>query len=158
MTTAKIIQGARTQLAGAAAAMNSLAGVPVTYVTLGTITHNSAGKVPLDCIVELAVTPGTVAGNKQVVLFAQTSLDGVNFSSGPASGTTTTDEPNLLFIGTLPLNTNATLQRKTFSLAAAMPGWVLQFATKLILKNDSGAALAAAGNDLYTLDDSGDMT
>lgn len=156
MTTAKIIQSTRTQLAGAAAAMNSLANV--TYVVLGTITHNSGGKVPLDCMVELAVTPGTVAGNKQAILFAQVSLDGTNFTSGPSSGTTTTDEPNLLFIGALPLATNATLQRKAFSLAAAMPGWVLPFATKLILKNDSGAALASSGNDLYTLDDSGDLT
>lgn len=156
MTTAKIIQGTRTQLSGAAAAMNSLANV--TYVTLGTITHNSGGKVPLDCIVELTVTPGTVAGNKQVILYAQTSLDGTNFSTGPTSGTTTTDETNLLWIGAIPLNTNATLQRKTFSLAAAMPGWVLPYATKLILKNDSGAALASSGNDLYTLDDSGDLT
>lgn len=156
MTTAKIIQGARTQLPGAAAAMNSLANA--TYVALGTITHNSSGKVPLDCQVELTVTPGTVAGNKQVVLFAQVSLDGSNFSSGPVSGTTITDEPNLVFIGVLPLGTNATLQRKTFSIAAAMPGWVLPFATRLILKNDSGATLAASGNDVFTLDDSGDLT
>jgi hypothetical protein len=156
MTTAKVTQGARTQLSGAAAAMNSLANV--TYVALGTITHNSSGKVPLDCVVELAITPGTVSGNKQAILFAQVSLDGTNFSSGPVSGTTTTDEPNLVFIGALPLATNATLQRRTFSLAAAMPGWVLPFATKLVLKNDSGASLASSGNDLYSVDDNGDLT
>lgn len=156
MTTAKIALGTRTQLSGAAAALNSL--LNVTYVTLGTITHNSSGKVPLDCMVELSVTPGTVAGNKQVVLFAQISLDGTNFSSGPSSGTTTTDEANLVFIGAIPLGTNSTLQRRTFSLAAAMPGWVLPYATKLIVKNDSGAAFASSGNDCYTLDDTGDLT
>jgi hypothetical protein len=156
MTTAKIAIGTRTQLSGAAAAINSLANV--TYVVLGTITHASSGKVPLDCQVELAITPGTVSGNKQAVLFAQASLDGTNFSTGPTSGTTTTDEANLVFIGVLPLGTNATLQRKTFSLAAAFPGWVLPYATKLILKNDSGAAFAGSGNDLYTLDDNGDIT
>lgn len=155
MTTAKIIQGARTQLAGAAAAMNNLANV--TYVTLGTITHNSSGKVPLDCMVELSVTPGTVAGNKQAVLFAQVSLDGAAFTSGPASGATVTDEQNLLYIGTIPLATNAALQRRVFSLALPNGG-VLPFATKLILKNDSGAALAANGHDLYMLDVSGDLT
>jgi hypothetical protein len=158
MTAAKIAQGTRTQLSGAAAALNSLAGSTATYVVLGTITHNSGGKVPLDCLVELAITPGTVGGNKQAILFAQVSLDGTNFSSGPTSGTTATDEPNLVLIGTLPLATNATLQRKTFSLAAAMPGWVLPYATKLIVKNDSGAAFASSGNDVYTLDDSGDLT
>ncbi|MFS2027070.1 hypothetical protein [Massilia sp. CT11-137] len=155
MTTAKISQGSRTQLSGAAAALNSLASA--TYVAVGTITHNSGGKVPLECFVELAVTPGTVSGNKQAVLFAQASLDGTNFDTGPTSGTTTTDEPNLIFVGVLPLNSNATLQRKKFSLANAHGG-VLPYATKLIVKNDSGAAFASSGNDVYTLDLSGDLT
>lgn len=158
MTTAKLAQGTRTQLSGAAAALNNLAyGTSGTYVTLGTIVHNAAGKVPLDCLVELSVTPGTVAGNKQAVLFAQVSLDGTNFSSGPSSGTNATDEPNLVYIGMLPLATAAGPQRRTFSLA--MPnGGVLPYATKLIVKNDSGAAFAGSGNDLYSLDVSGDMT
>lgn len=158
MTTAKLAQGTRTQLSGAAAAINSLAGSTPTYVVLGTITHNASGKVPLSCTVELTVTPGTVAGNKQAVLFAQASLDGANFGTGPTSGTTTTDEPNLIWLGTLPLNTNALQQRKTFSIEAMMPGGVLPYATKLILKNDSGAAFASSGNDVYTLDTSGDLT
>jgi hypothetical protein len=155
MTTAKISQGARTQLAGAAAALNSLA--IGTYAALGTITHNNSGKVPLDCLVELTVTPGTTGSNKQAVLFAQPSLDGATFGSGPTSGTTTTDEANLVLIGSLPLNTAAGQQRKVFSLAAAFGG-VLPYATKLIVKNDSGAAFASSGNDLYTLDISGDLT
>lgn len=154
MATAKIAQGARTQLTGAAAAMNSLANV--TYATLGTITHNSAGKLPLDCFVELAITPGTVAGNKQAVLFAQASMDGTTFGSGPASGTATADETNLVYLGTLPLNSNATLQRRSFSLATAFGG-VLPYATRLIVKNDSGVAFAASGNDLYTQDYNGDI-
>lgn len=155
MSTVKLAQGARTQLSGAAAALNSLASA--TYVVLGTITHNSSGKTPLDCFVEIAATPGTVAGNKQLVLFAKPSLDGTNFGTGPESGTTTTDEPDLVFIGTLPLNTNATLQRKILSLAAAYGG-VLPYASKLIAKNDSGAALASSGNDVYTMDVNGDVT
>jgi hypothetical protein len=155
MTTAKLAQGARTQLAGAAAAMNSLASA--NFVTLGTITHNASGKVPLDCLVELSITPGTVAGNKQVILYAQVSMDGVNFGTGPVSGATATDEANLRWVGTLPLGTNATLQRDVFSLAAAMRGGVLPYATRLIVKNDTGAILAAAGHDAYTQDYSGDI-
>lgn len=156
MSTAKLVQTSRTQLSGAAAALNSLANG--TFVVLGTITHQSSGKVPLDCIVELAVTPGTVSGNKQIILYAQVSLDGTNFSTGPTSGTTTTDEPNLIPIGRIPLNTNSTLQRLAFSLAAAYLGGTLPYATKLIAKNDSGAALSSSGNDVYTLDDSGDIS
>lgn len=155
MTTAKLNQGTRTQLSGAATALNSLANS--TYVAVGTLTHNSSGKTPLDCLVELSLTPGTVAGNKQALLYAQASLDGTNFGTGPTSGTATTDEPNLVFIGTLPLATNATLQRKVFSLALAYGG-VLPYATKLIVKNDSGAALAGSGNDVNTSDITGDLT
>ena len=156
MSTAKIAQTARTQLSSAAAALNSLPSA--TYVVVGTITHQASGKVPLSCLVELAVTPGTVSGNKQAVLFGQASLDGSVFTTGPTSGTTTTDETDLIRIGTLPLNTNAGLQRGIFDIAAAMPGMVLPFATKLIVKNDSGAAFAGSGNDVYTVDASGDIT
>lgn len=156
MTTQKNNLGTRTQLSGAAAALNSLASA--TYVVLGTITHSSSGKVGFDTLVELAVTPGTVSGNKQALLFAQASLDGTNFGTGPTSGTSTTDEPDLIPLGVLPLNTNSTLQRKTFSIAAVMPGGVLPFATKIIARNDSGAAFSGSGNDLYTSDVSGDST
>lgn len=156
MSAAKFTLGTRVQLSGAAAALNSLANG--AYVVLGTITHSSSGKVPLDCSVEIAVTPGTVSGNRQLLLFAEISLDGTVFTTGPASGTTTTDESNLRFIGALPLNSNATLQRDVFSLASAMRGGILPFATKLIAKNDSGATFAASGNDVYTQDDTGDIT
>lgn len=154
MTTQKLAQGARNQLAGAAAALSGLASA--TYVALGTITHNSAGMAPLDTQVELSVTPGTVASLKQVSLFAQISLDGTTWSTGPSSGTASADEPDLYFVGVLPLNTNATLQRRTFSLAAALPGGVLPFATRLIAKNETGSALAASGHDCYTQDITGD--
>ena len=43
------------------------------------------------------------------------------------------------------------------ALAAAFGG-VLPYATKLVVKNDSGAAFAGSGNDLYTLDVTGDLT
>lgn len=130
----------RTQLSGAAAALNSLANA--TYVVLGTITFNTGKNA--GAFIELSVTPGTVSGNKQAMLFAQPSLDGTNFGTGPTSGTTTTDEPNLKFIGVLPLATNATLQRRVFEYPGTLP-----YAAKLIVKNDSGAAFASSGNDLY---------
>lgn len=137
---------ARTQLSGAAAALNSLASA--TYVVLGTITH--ATNDPLESKLEVSVTPGTVSGNKQVVIFAQASLDGTNFETGPTSGTTATDEPNLRFVGTVPCNTSSTLQRKVMDLSAAYPSGQLPYATKLIAKNDSGAALSGSGNDVYS--------
>lgn len=142
MATVKQVVGSRTSLT--TSALNSLASA--TFVSAGTITHNT--NQPLDVMVEVTATPGTVSGNKQLVVFAKISLDGTNFTSGPESGTTTTDEPDLFFVGTVPLNTNSTAQTKTFSLAAALGG-VLPYASKIIVKNDSGAALNASGGSVY---------
>lgn len=155
MSTVKNALGSRTQLSGAASAINSLASA--TYVNTGTLTFISTGKTPLDVLLEVAVTPGTVSSNKQVLVFAQGSLDGSNFETGPTSGTTATDEPVLTFIGAVPCPTNSTLQRKVFSIAAAFGG-VLPYAAKIIIKNETGAAIASSGNDVYTQDISGDVT
>ena len=133
MATVTQTLGTRTNLGSLGTLANG------TYVNAGTITFNT--NKPIECLIEVSATPGTVSGNKQLVVFAQKSLDGTNFETGPTSGTTTTDEPDLTFIGVVPLLTNSTLQRKTFSLAQAFG--TLPFAAKIICKNDSGAALAS---------------
>lgn len=135
--------GTRTSLT--TTALNSLASA--TYVVLGTLTHDT--NKPVDVLVELTALPGTVTAPSYLYLFAQTSLDGTNFTTGPTSGTTTTDEGDLYFIGALLLATNATSQTKTFSLSAALGG-SLPYATKLIAKNATGAALNASGGSCYT--------
>lgn len=142
------IVGTRTSLT--TAALDSLASA--TYVSAGTLNHTTND--PLDVLIEVKVTPGTVSGNKRVVVFAQGSLDGTNFESGPVSGTTTTDEPNLTYLGDLPCNTNSTAQTGLFSIAAAFGG-VLPQQTKIIVKNDTGAALAASGHSVYYSEVSG---
>lgn len=137
--------------------LNSLANV--TYVAATAINLNnitSGGKAPLDVVLELEITPGTVAGNKAAKLFAQVSMDGTNFSTGPTSGTTVTDEPDLYFIGALPLLTNSTLQRKGFSLLQTL-GFI-PWSLKPIVFNDSGAAFAASGNALNYTISTGDGT
>lgn len=152
MSTAKELLGTRTALT--TTALNSLAAA--TYVSAGTITHASTSKVPLDVLIEVAVTPGTVSGNKQVVVFAKVSLDGTNQTTGPETGTTTTDEPNLKFIGTVPCNTNSTAQRNVFSLRGAL-GFI-PYDSEIVVKNDTGAALAASGHSVYYQDVTGDLT
>lgn len=143
MATITVAPGSRTLLTSTA--LNSLASA--TYVSAGTIDVSSVD--PLDVVVEVEATPGTVSGNKQLVVFAKVSFDGVDFSTGPESGTTTTDEPNLKLLGSVVLNTNATLQRNAFSVAAAL-GYVPPH-IKIVVKNDSGAALAASGHEVnYT--------
>ena len=111
-----------------------------TYVLSNAYTANT--NKPWDVIVEVDVaTTNTPAGNKQVVVFIQESLDGTNYRSGPTSGTTTTDETNLRYLGTIPMNSVTTSQMGTFSVAAAL-GYC-PFAFKVVLKNDLGVALTS---------------
>lgn len=111
-----------------------------TYVASATYTANT--NKPLDVVVEVeCATTNTPAGNKQVNVFVQESLDGTNFRSGPTSGTSTTDEPNLRFLGTVPMNSLTTTQRGTFSVAQAL-GYC-PHSLKIVLRNDLGVALTS---------------
>ena len=112
-----------------------------TYVA--SAVYNNTTNAPLDLMVEVtAATTNTPSGNKQVVVFAQASYDNSNWQSGPTSGTTTTDEPDLTFLGVVPLATASTTERKSFSVASAYGG-VLPPYLKIILKNDLGVALTS---------------
>lgn len=117
--------------------LSSLASA--TYAASGAVDLSTVD--PLDVLLDITVTPGTVSGNKQLLVFVKVSLDGTNYSTGPESGTTATDEPNLYPLGALPLNTNTTAQRGVFSVAAAL-GYVPPY-LKVVVKNDSGAAFSA---------------
>lgn len=139
MATVKQVIGARTNLS--ISSISTLASG--TYVASEAYTPNT--NQPVDVIVELMVgTTNTPAGNKQVVCFVIDSLDGTNFRSGPTAGTTTTDEPDLKFLGVIPLNTSAGTRTHTgfFSIANAC-GYV-PYAYKLVVKNDLGVALTTA--------------
>lgn len=118
-----------------------------TYVVLGTITHNT--NQPLDDLLEVNVTAGSsVSGGKQLIVFAKQSLDGTNFTSGPESSTSAVDEKNLFQVGVVPLESANVAQSCIFSLAAAYDG-NLPYASKIIVKNDTGATLASSGNSAY---------
>jgi hypothetical protein len=142
---------------GAVSGLNSLASatyVALTALDLRTITTTS--QMPIDLLVELTITPGTVSGNKQAVLFCQVSLNNSVFTTGPTSGTTTTDQPDLFYIGSLPLNTNSTQQVKVYSVLAAI-GFIPP-AIKIVVLNDSGAAFGGSGNDCEYVVIAGDGT
>jgi hypothetical protein len=116
-----------------------------TYVASS--AYDATTNKPMDVVVEVEVaTTNTPSGNKQVVVFAQASLDGTNYQSGPTSGTTTTDEPDLTLLGTVPVNTSTTTHRKAFSLAAAYGFRPQKF--QIVLKNDLGVALTSGA--VYT--------
>ena len=133
MATVTQALGTRTNLGSLGTLANG------TYINAGTITFDTNN--PLESLLEVSATPGSVSGNKQLLVFAQLSLDGTNFETGPTSGSSAVDESVLTRIGVLPLTTNSTIQRKTFSLLQAFGA--LPYACKIICKNDSGAALAS---------------
>ena len=121
--------------------------VSATYVTSSAIDLGAS--IPLDVTFEVECVPSaSPSGNKQLVLFAKLSLDNTNFSSGPESGTTATDEPDLHWIGTLPVNSTGT-HRKLFSLS----GLPVTRYVKLVAKNDMGVSLTS-GN-IYRADITG---
>jgi hypothetical protein len=133
------IVGARTSLT--ISGFNSLGNG--SYATSD--AYNCTTDDPLDVIVEVNVLPGATTGNQQVVVFAVASLDGTNYQTGPVAA----DEAVLNFVGTVPVITDSTAQRKMFSVASAFSG-VLPAYFKIICKNDSGAALSGSGNTLFT--------
>ena len=136
MTIITQAQASRTSLT--ATGFGTLASA--TYIASD--AYNAGTNDPLDVLVEVeAATTNTPGGNKQVVVFVQASLDGTNFQSGPTSGTTTTDEPDLTFVGVVSLNTATTTHRKIFSIASVLGFIPLQF--KIVLKNDLGVALTS---------------
>jgi len=129
------------------------AGTSLTVTGLSTLAsatycvsnaYDLTANQPIDLVVELAAaTTNSPSGNQQVMVFAQASWDGTNYQSGPTSGTTTTDEPNLTFLGVLPIASSSVTERKGFSVAQAYGG-VLPAKVKFVFKNDLGVALTSA--------------
>ena len=117
----------------------------LTMGTLGSATFIASSaidlgaSIPLDVTYEVECTPSaTPTGNKQLIVMAQLSLDGTTFTSGPTSGTTATNEPDLHWIGTIVCN-DSSLHRKMFSLQ----GLPTARHMKLVVKNDLGVALTS---------------
>lgn len=124
-----------------AVTVTGLATLASTAFVASAVVNNTTND-PLDLLVQLSVTPGTVSSNRQVILYAQASYDGTTFTTGPTSGTTATDEPNLTLIGVVPCNTTNTPQRGQFSVSGAFGG-VLPPYLRFVIKNETGAALTA---------------
>jgi hypothetical protein len=133
MATITQVQGTRTALT------NSTLATLASTAYAPSAAYNANTNKPLDVIVEItAASTNVVAGNKQLVLFVVESLDGTNFQTG---ATSTTDEINATFLGTLPLPVSTTPQTKSFSIFAALGFVPQQF--KIIVKNDLGVTLTS---------------
>lgn len=143
MTTQSLPAAAKSEIT---ISLSSLASA--NYVASSAVDVSAID--PLDVIIEVAAvcTSTTPSGNKRVQVFVQTSLDGTNFSTGPTSGSTTTDEPDLYLIGNLPCNAASTTHRKAFSIFAAL-GFVPPH-LKVVCKNDLGTALSTGCTAHYS--------
>lgn len=130
------------------AAVLSLGTLPsATYAASSAMDLGAS--IPLDITFEVECTPGSApTGNKQLILFAKLSLDNISFGSGPESGTSTTNESDLHWIGTLSCNDNS-IHRKFFSLQ----GLPITRYLKVVAKNDTGVTLGS-GN-IYRADITG---
>lgn len=137
MTTHTLAQAARTSTL---LDLGTLAAA--TYVTSTAVDLTAT--IPLYFTLQAECNPnGTTTGNKQLVIFLKWSIDGTNYTSGPESGTTATEEADLHWAGTLPcVDTND--HRKEFIVYPKGRYF------KIVAKNDMGVALTS-GN-IYRAD------
>lgn len=143
MSVHNLLQGTRTSSLLTAGTLAS-----ATYIT-GSAVDLSAD-IPLFITFEVeANANGTPSGNKQLVLFLKWSLDNTNYQSGPESGTTATEEADLDFAGSLPMND--TNDHRKFFVVYPKGRYV-----KPILKNDLGVALTSGA--VYRSDWTGETT
>lgn len=145
MTTHALAQGTRS---------SSL--LSIGTLAAGTYAGSSAidlsATLPLDRTFEVTATPGSApGGNKKLDVFVKLSLDNSNWSTGPESGTTTTNEPDLHFLGSVPLN-DTSAHTKMFSLSGVPVARYM----KLVVKNDAGVALSSG--EIYAADITGSST
>lgn len=119
-----------------------------TYI--GTGSMDLGANIKHDHIVEVEFDPnGTPTGNRMMMVFAKLSADNTNWSSGPNSGTTVTEEPDLHPIGTVPGNDTNT-HRKQFSLrVAGIP--IIRY-VEIVVKSDLGVALTSGNIFFYPVE------
>jgi hypothetical protein len=139
MSTVKQPRGARTSLAYNATDLSTLA--TGTYVK-NTTDYDCAANEPLDVVIDVVLaTTNTPVGNKQAPVFLRISMDGTSFTSGPVSGTTTTDEPDLYLLGAVPMLTATNTHSRSFNVLSALGFIPKKF--QVVIKNDLGVALTS---------------
>lgn len=130
-TTFTQAQGARSSAILTMGTLASQAYVAGTAIDLG-------AAIPEDVTFECTVTVTSPVAPNNVAIFAQLSLDNTNFSTGPTSGTSATDELDLHYIGTIPCFSTGT-HTKFFSLS----GLPVTRYVKPISRNNTGVTLTS---------------
>jgi hypothetical protein len=142
MTTATISYGTSTSITLTLPAANA--------ARESTAIDNTTNKF-VDALVHVKFTAGTVATNKQALVWVYGSEDGTNFD-GAATGTDaayTMRVPDAFALGcVIPTPTNSAVYQKTFSVAQLFGG-VLPRKWGLVFQSD-GTGTPASGSFTYT--------
>jgi hypothetical protein len=102
----------------------------------------------MNVAVEVSVTIASApSAGTQAAVYAQMSLDGTNYQTGPTSGTATTSEPDLRLLGTVPVK-EVGQHTAFFSLIDAF-GFVPPY-FRIVVKNDTGVVFTAGA--IFTSD------
>jgi hypothetical protein len=142
----------QTQSAKGSTTLNLGTLASATYAASSSIDRGAA--ISLDETIEVECDPnGTPSGNMELLVFVQVSLDDTDFSTGPTSGTTDTNENDLYYLGAVPCN-DTSEHRKTFSLVQSNVPVTRYY--KIVCKNDMGVALTS-GN-VFVVSIKGDIT
>lgn len=129
-----------TKVALSVTGLSTLAAA--NYAT--SIAKDNSAAQPFEQMVEVSVTVGSTPSTStgmQALVFAKASYDGgATWQSGPETGTTSTDEADLTFLGAVPVRT-AGPHTKAFPVSAAF-GCVPPM-LKFIVRNDTGVTFTA---------------
>lgn len=114
-----------------------------SWVSLGVLDFSSGEY--FDCALHIKVNPnGTVASNKQVLIFGRASLDGTNFA---AASIDTNHEPAFRLLGSIPCPVNSTAELSQALSVAAAYNW-LPPKVEILAKNEAGVSLhGSTGNE-----------
>jgi hypothetical protein len=140
MAVSKVVPGTKTALA-----CPSLPTLPAATYCVSSNKDSSANQ-PFEVMVEVSVAvssaPSTSTG-MQVAVFAQASYDGgTTWQSGPTSGTDATNEPDMTFLGVVPVKSSGNTPPHVRSFPVGLCfGGVLPPLFRVVLKNDTGVAL-----------------
>lgn len=100
------------------------------------VNHNT--NKPVDVVYEVSLaTTNAVTGNKQAKVYIQASIDGTNYTS--TSTPTTTDEPDLIYLGLVSMNTSSITHTAVFSVGQRL-GFI-PHSSQVIVFNDCGVTL-----------------
>lgn len=109
-------------------------------LVLSTTEFDNSTDLFVDMLVEFTIADVTEGGNRQLLIYAVSSVDGTNYSEGVAA-----NRQQMAYVGAVSLNGTGPHRSRAFSVAAAFGG-VLPPKYKIAAYNDVGVSLSASNN------------